>query len=176
MTLYQARPDQAGLEALAQEKIMIAKDDDHLSLYNKLADLGGSLLDEALPLIAKGKPPRAAIIPLAQIDQDLAPIDPRIDWSGDAWLVCNKVRALTRPNPGAFALFMGEKMTVWRAIPDEGTMGIMYARELQVDEGRAMVGACKGTLRLQEVQWQGQLLQDAEIAEALEPHWREKFE
>jgi len=45
------------------------------------------------------------------------PDDGRIDWAWPVRRVVNWVRAQTRPYPGAFCTFGGERFAVWRCIP-----------------------------------------------------------
>jgi len=161
-----------GIEVCARSETHIGKKDTGLSLYKKLSELGGELLSENLPLIKEGKAPRT---PLGAAGPS-EPIDGRIDWLGSSWQAYNKTRALTRPHPGAHCRFMGERMTVWRAEPDDDLPALIHPGEVQVDDGRALVGTSYGGLRLVEVEWRGALLTGEEIARELEPLWREKFE
>lgn len=45
------------------------------------------------------------------------PEDGRIDWSADVGAVDRLVRALTRPYPGAFTTYGGDRMMIWRGEP-----------------------------------------------------------
>jgi len=109
-----ARPD-AG-DIVAQRALEISEDDTALSLYRKLVPAGAALIREYHPLIAAGRAPRRA--------QDLAlgsyfgrrrPEDGRIDWTWPAPRICNLVRGVTHPYPGAFCFVSGQKLLVWEA-------------------------------------------------------------
>jgi len=137
-----------------------------------MEDAASRLLADLLPGIANGEIPRRP--------NDLArgsyfggrrPEDGRIDWSRPAEEVYNLVRAVTRPYPGAFAEFAGEKLTVWWAVPLRAEAGsVLSPGTIRVSGGAsyAMAGGCvapvsgprrvvvetgEGWLQLEEIEW-----------------------
>jgi methionyl-tRNA formyltransferase len=173
LTLRRLAPSPADAVIIDQAELFIARQDTHLTLYRKLAALAGPMLDRALPLIQTGTAP-ARPMPPAGAPQ--APIDPRLDWAKSSWDAYNKIRALTRPHPGAVTTFLHDKMKIWRAEPDDRVPAVIHSRELQIDEGRALAGFSSGALRLDEISWRGRTLAGPEIASALAPFEQETFE
>lgn len=112
------RPDAGPI--LAQQRVPIADDDTAYTLHGKLREAARTLLDAALPRLARGE--------LPEVPQDEAqasyfgrrtPEDGRIDWSRPARALHNLVRAVTQPYPGAFAPVGERKLIVWasRVVP-----------------------------------------------------------
>jgi UDP-4-amino-4-deoxy-L-arabinose formyltransferase/UDP-glucuronic acid dehydrogenase (UDP-4-keto-hexauronic acid decarboxylating) len=164
-------------DIVGQTETWIEKEDTALTLHKKLAELGGELLDELLPLIKEGKAPRTPVdISQGSFFSALKTEDGKIVWTKSAWEVYNLIRALTRPYTGAYSYFMGEKMVIWKAAPDDATAGLVHYREIEVEEGKVFAGTSYGALRLEEVEWKGKILKGPKIARELEPHWRETFE
>ena len=112
------RPDAGPI--LAQQRVPIADEDTAYTLHAKLREAARTLLDAALPRLARGE--------LSEVPQDEAqasyfgrrtPEDGRIDWSRPARALHNLVRAVTQPYPGAFAPVGERKLIVWasRVVP-----------------------------------------------------------
>ncbi len=144
---------------VARQKVGIAPDDTALSLFKKLEDAAGALLDDILGRIKQGDIPK--------IPMDLSkgsyfggrkPEDGRISWDRPAAEICNLIRGVTHPYPGAFGILDGNKVLVWRALYTEdesippgvialrgdtvliGTgKGCIYPDEIEVD-GRDLTG------------------------------------
>jgi methionyl-tRNA formyltransferase len=176
VTLFRAEGDPMKAAKLAQKKVWVLKNDDAVSLYDRLAEKGAGLLTSLLPLIKEGK---AESVPLDLSEGSRhggLEEDSRINWLSRSFEVYNKVRALTRPFCGAFTTLSGETMVVWKAVPDDTAPGLLNAGELDTEEGRLYVGTREGVVRLVEVEWKGEVLEGPRIAEAIGPYWREKFE
>ncbi|MBU1170479.1 MAG: bifunctional UDP-4-amino-4-deoxy-L-arabinose formyltransferase/UDP-glucuronic acid oxidase ArnA [Proteobacteria bacterium] len=108
-----AEPD-AG-DVVAQEKILISKDDTGKTLHHKQTQAVGQLLDKALPLIKQGTAPRIAQDhSKASYFGGRSPKDGEIDWTGSAEQVRSLVRAVTRPYPGAFSHAGNRKIFFWK--------------------------------------------------------------
>ncbi len=119
VTLHYMTPKPDDGDIVAQLKTPISDDDTALTLYAKIAEAAGHLLDDALPALIKGAAPR--------VPQDHAratyyggrkPEDGEIDWSKSAESVRNLVRAVSRPYPGAFSHSGDRKFFVWQATVD----------------------------------------------------------
>jgi len=151
-----AKPDAGDL--VDQERVAIAPLDTAYTLYLRLAEAARALLDRALPALADGS---AARVPL-----DLAtgsyyggrkPADGAIEWTWSARRVCDLVRAVTHPYPGAFTHFAGREVRVWWALPvATGSSAREPGTVLEVDSDGVVVAAGEGAVRLVLIQPQGQ--------------------
>ena len=108
----------AGLDTgdmLLIEKLRIGPQDSTESLHDKLAELGGRLIVEALELVACGgsKPhpqPADGITYAHKIEKREA----LLDWTQDAATLERRIRAFN-PFPGAASMVGGETLKLWRA-------------------------------------------------------------
>ncbi|MDP2990888.1 MAG: formyltransferase family protein, partial [Kiritimatiellota bacterium] len=116
VTLHYMTPHADDGDIVAQAKAPIDKDDTALTLFGKMTSAATRLLDEILPRIRALKAPRTP--------QDHAkatyfggrrPEDGEIDWNKPTQDVCNLVRAVTHPYPGAFTWAGDRKLLVWSA-------------------------------------------------------------
>ncbi|MBN1332927.1 MAG: methionyl-tRNA formyltransferase [Synergistales bacterium] len=99
---------------LAQKSLLIADEDTSGSLLTKLSTEGSILLLEAIEGLENGR------YSFREQDPTLASYAPKIekheaffDWNDQAVHIHNKVRAFN-PSPGAFCLFRGKRMKIWR--------------------------------------------------------------
>ena len=100
---------------IAQRRFPIERDDDAATVREKLKEAGMALLKEWWPAISQGRAPRekqdeatAKYHRLRTIDDGL------INWHASATEVCNLVRALVRPWPGAFTILNKKKLVIWK--------------------------------------------------------------
>jgi UDP-4-amino-4-deoxy-L-arabinose formyltransferase/UDP-glucuronic acid dehydrogenase (UDP-4-keto-hexauronic acid decarboxylating) len=172
---YMVEKPDAG-DIVGQAEVPIAREDTARTLYDKLALLAAEMLDEVLPKLREGCAPRRPM-DLAQGSYfgGRKPEDGRIDWNLSCWEVYNLVRAVTRPWPGAFSTFMGEKVMIWMVSPDDSAPGLLGSGEIDLEDDKVHVGTRFGSVRLVEIEWRGQVLAGPAIAKALGPYWREKF-
>ena len=149
----------AGLDTgdmLVRETLAIGPEDTTGSLHDRLADLGGRLIVEALELAACGglKPepqPEAGVTYAHKIDKAEA----AIDWQQSAHTIALRVRAFN-PAPGAVGHLGGEAVKVWAALPEgvqagDGPVGEVVA----VDAQGIHVRTGAGLLCLTELQRAG---------------------
>ena len=105
-------------DIIAQRVVPIAVEDTAPILSQKLVAAARALLAEMYPLIVASRAPR---IPqdhsAATIFGRRTPADGLIDWSRSAWQICNLIRAVTRPFPGAFTFLEGRRVFLWSARP-----------------------------------------------------------
>ena len=103
-------------DVIAQRNFPIEQDDTCATVYDKATQASIETLRELLPLMAKGAAPRRRQdeSQATQFPQR-SPEDGCIDWGCGAKRIYDFVRAQTRPYPGAFTSFRGEKVTVWQA-------------------------------------------------------------
>jgi methionyl-tRNA formyltransferase len=162
----------AGLDTgdmLLVEPIDIAPADTTASLQDKLAELGGRMIVEALELAACGAlvakaQPAEGITYAHKIDKSEA----AIDWRDRAKTIERRLRAFD-PFPGATALLDGIPIKCWRGtvVAGRGAPGEVLA----VGDAGITVACGEGALRLTELQRAGgkrlsaaQFLQGAPLA------------
>jgi methionyl-tRNA formyltransferase len=104
-------------DMLLQRAMPIRPDDTAVTVFERLADLGGAALCEALDGLARG-----ALVPVKQ-DPALATAarilekeDGRIDWSRPAGVISARLRGFT-PWPGAFTTLEGKLVKILEASP-----------------------------------------------------------
>ena len=160
---YMVEKPDAG-DIVGQKAVEIDFEDTVRTLYDKLCEAAGRLLDELLPGMKEGKIPR--------IKQDLSrgsyyggrkPEDGRIFWSESALHIYNLIRAVTEPYPGAYAFAeSGEKIMVWRARPDSSKAG-GGPGDVILDGQSVLVKTGDGAIRLLEIEASGARWKDAGI-------------
>ncbi|MCP2231654.1 formyltransferase family protein [Erwinia aphidicola] len=108
------RPDAGPI--LAQQRVAITPQDDVFSLHNKLVATSAAQLALWLPALKAGR--------LTETEQDESqassfgarkPEDGEIHWQQSADEVHNLIRALTRPWPGAFSGYQGQRIIIWQS-------------------------------------------------------------
>lgn len=126
---------------LAQQKVIIERNDTGLSLHAKLRDAATTLLRDALPQLAQGK--------LSETAQDesqatyfgrRSAADGKLDWKQPAEALFNLVRAVTQPYPGAFCAVGEHKLIVWNAEVVKGNEGLAPGRVISVNPLRIACG------------------------------------
>lgn len=106
----------------AQEKVEVNKDDYITDLLEKLEGQALSIIQDKYLAILESK-----ITPVPQKHADATfcsqriPEDGLIDWRKNADEVYNFIRAQSEPYPGAFTYLNDEKLTIWRAHPENMT-------------------------------------------------------
>ena len=149
----------AGLDTgdmLLAEKLPIGARDSTDILHDKLADLGGRLIVQALELASRGglqpvKQPDAGVSYAAKIDKAEA----AVDWRETPEVIGRRIRAFD-PFPGASSTLGSEVIKLWNyeidsyLRPSEARCGMI----LSANEGGVRV-ACDGVLRLTELQRAG---------------------
>ena len=146
----------AGLDTgdmLLMEAVDIASDDSTASLHDRLANLGGRLIVEALELAACGRlvrrpQPGEGITYAHKIDKAEA----AIDWRGSATTIERRLRAFD-PFPGATAVLDSELIKCWRGIVVEGRG--QPGEVLSVDDAGITVACGEGAIRVTELQRAG---------------------
>ena len=148
------RPDHGDI--VAQRRVAIAPDDDALSLTRKLALAAREVLRENYPLLVAGTAPRTAQAHRqSSYFGGRSARDGAIEWTKPAEQVRNLVRAVTDPWPGAFAVFRGRKLIVWKAQAARETRAGEPGEIVLDPSGTPLVRASDGWLALGDVSWQG---------------------
>ena len=149
-------------DMLYKKEIPIAPDDTYETLHDKLMDLGGQAIVEALALLEQGK-----LIPekqndalscyVSMIDKSMG----EIDFSKDAVEIDRLIRGLT-PWPSAYTGYKGKQLKIWKAVPVYGEPQSLETQNygkpgeiLKVDKESVTVAAGKGVLKIYEMQLEG---------------------
>src|SRR5881409_237224 len=141
---------------LSMERLPIAADDSTGSLHDKLAELGGRMIVDALRRLQQGavsatRQPEAGANYAAKIGKEEA----ALDFSQPAAVLERKIRAFN-PFPGAFALFNGVPVKIWRAQLASDSDCTVPGQVLVADAQQGVLVDCSsGVLRLQELQKPG---------------------
>jgi methionyl-tRNA formyltransferase len=149
----------AGLDTgdmLLAQRVPIAATDTTGSLQEKLAQLGGRLIVQALELAVSGElhavpQPQDGMTYAHKIERAEA----AVDWSQPAAIIARRIRAFD-PFPGAQGVVNGETLKLWRAealpqVPGERVPG----RVLSVSPHGIDVQCGEGRLRVTELQRPG---------------------
>ena len=150
----------AGLDTgdmLLTEKLRIAAEDSTESLHDRLADLGGRMIVEALEMAACGglrpvRQPEAGVTYARKIEKHEA----AIDWSHDAVAIERRIRAFT-PFPGAFGQMGAEAIKFREAVVLDGVVpqGAAAGQVLAANETGVDIATASGVLRVTRLQKAG---------------------
>ncbi len=148
----------AGLDTgdmLLTERLPIRADDTTGSLHDRLAELGGRLIVEALEIAACGgltaqKQPTDGVTYAHKIDKAEA----ALDWTHSAATLARRVRAFN-PFPGAATARAGEPVKVWAAHAVDGSAGAAPGQVLALGDEGIQVQTASGVLVLTELQRAG---------------------
>ena len=144
---------EAGLDTgpvLLRGTFPIETKDTTASLHNRLAALGARLVVEALgrlPLVAEAQPLEGVTYA-----HKIEKAEALIDWQRSATELDRHIRAFN-PFPGAQALFKGQTIKLWQAMPVAGSG--KNGQILAVDRKQIIVACGKGALSIQELQKAG---------------------
>lgn len=125
----------------------ISPEDTIATLYARIEDLGLQLLQDNVPILARGA---ARLMQQDESKRRLcpqrSPEDGRIEWSQRAERIHDFIRAQTRPYPGAFALLGDAKISIWRSALRPGEGPQLQPGELALMDGRLWVGCGQQTV------------------------------
>ncbi len=114
VTLHHMTPRPDDGDIVDQQRVVIDDDDTAQSLLAKLAEAAVTLLDRALPRIARGTASRTPQdASAATYFGGRTPADGEIDWALPARKIRDLVRAVTKPYPGAFSHVGNRKCLFW---------------------------------------------------------------
>jgi methionyl-tRNA formyltransferase len=148
----------AGLDTgamLLSDSLPIASDDTTASLHDRLAELGGDLMVQALVQVQAGqlKPvaqPEAGVTYAQKIDKAEA----AVDWSQPADVIARRVRAFN-PFPGAAAQLAGEAIKLWQAHVQTRAHGLKPGTVLSADDHGVCVACGQDVLCVTQLQRAG---------------------
>ena len=144
---------EAGLDTgpvLLRGAFPIAASDTAASLHDRLAALGARLVVEALgalPLLAEAQPLEGVTYA-----HKIEKAEALIDWQRSAAELDRHIRAFN-PFPGAQALFKGQTIKLWQAVPVAGSGKI--GQILAADRKQIVVACGEGALAIEEMQKAG---------------------
>ena len=102
-------------DILSQVPVIIEDGDDAGSLYEKVTLTALKQIQDFIPKIKNGKPPRISQDDSgANVWRKRGPADGKIDFRMNSRAINNLVRALTRPYVGAHIEYQGEDISVWK--------------------------------------------------------------
>ncbi|MBU1084488.1 MAG: methionyl-tRNA formyltransferase, partial [Candidatus Omnitrophica bacterium] len=128
-------------EILLQEEFIIGKDEDALSLSERLSAHGAELIIKTLDMIAAGKETLTAQDESeATYAAKLKKEDGEIDWTRTAEEIDRKIRGL-KPWPGAFTYINGKMLKILEAEIAPAQKDIMLAGTVFLDKERLLVSA-----------------------------------
>ena len=137
-------------DILSQEIVPIFTSDDARSLYNKITTIAMGQIADFLPSLIEGdftlKPQNHSIANKWRLRSEL---DGEIDWRMTAKSICNLIRGLAKPYPGAHFKYGENKIKVWSAevIRDEN-INIEPGKILAIDQRGFLVKAGEHSVRL----------------------------
>ena len=141
---------------LLQKALTIGPEETFGELYERMAELGASLLLEALDELHKG-----TLKPRSQPEDDISyapPIKPemaRLDWSQPARRISCMVRALD-PRPGAYTFWKGKRLRLYMPfVIDMDAIDMKPGTVCRVGDDGVVIAAGKACLGIRELQWPG---------------------
>ncbi len=165
VSIIKMSPELDAGDIIIQEKEEISPFDTAGMLHDRLALRGASLLVKAVDALASGT---AALKPQDHTRATYAPPlgreDERLDWNCPAIEIYNRIRGLN-PWPGAYTVFEGKRLKVWRAVRPETGKG-NHCREkpgtiMAVGEDSLTVATADVPLKVLELQPAGKKHMDA---------------
>jgi methionyl-tRNA formyltransferase len=118
MFYYNDFPD--GGDIIAQEYFKIEKNDYLIDVLSKINNATYNLMHAYFPLIRLGKVTRKK----QQLDEGnfrrlRKTADSQIDWNQNSENIYNKIRAISKPYPGAETILNEKRMKIWKAEIDD---------------------------------------------------------
>lgn len=115
VTLHHMIPEPDAGDIIVRTPIPVGPDDTALTVYHRMIAAAEALLGEALPRVLAGTAPRMPQDPRrATVFGRRRPEDGRFNWGWPSGRIHNLVRAVTHPYPGAFTVWRGRRLFVWR--------------------------------------------------------------
>lgn len=106
-------------DIIVQRALPVYWSDTYREVLDKVVDALPGVMMEAVELVASGSPPRRVQSHLmGSYCTQRIPGDEWIDWSDTSRNIYNKIRAITRPGPGARTQLGQEEVILWRASYD----------------------------------------------------------
>lgn len=166
ITLFRFNDEVDGGPILDQAEESIFDEDTIATLYARIELLGLKLLERSLPAIAAGKATyRAQDHSLRTTYPQRSPEDGIINWSLPAKKIYDFIRAQTHPYPGAWSLYEGSELKVWRSVlhhsqSKEAAQSVPGQIIPSLSDTDDLVICCGGgsLLRLSELEYSGNIM------------------
>jgi methionyl-tRNA formyltransferase len=154
--------------AIAEQRFPIEAQDDAASVQGKLKAAGQMLIEKWWPAIEAGTAPR---VPQdesrAHYYRMRTEEDGQIDWSMSNSAICNLVRALVSPWPGAFTFLADTKLVVRRLRPvDVAGPAAVPGTVTRCDEKEVCVATGSGSVQVLSVEIDGRPARLADLRRA----------
>jgi len=160
-------------DILVQRALELGPDETATTLYAKQLGVLREMMQGALPLLETDSPPRtpqdhAKATYCAKRTAD----DGLINWQKGAEEVWTLVRAVTKPYPGAFTLYKGQKLTIWEAelVGEAPYWGLPGQVQRLSEEGALIQCGDKGHVLVREVEREDGTRQSAQEALKIHDH------
>jgi methionyl-tRNA formyltransferase len=116
MFYYNEFPDCGDI--IAQEKIIIEKEDYIKNILDKVDSASKKLMSEYFPLLIENKAPRLPQnINEGNVRKLRTDNNSAIDWNNEPQDIYNKVRAVSKPYPGAIGKINNNLYRIWKIVP-----------------------------------------------------------
>lgn len=136
-------------DIFAQEFFSIHSKDDATSLYEKMTNLGKTMIIKNLKLLQKGESKRIKQDQSKFIENwpKRTPDDGLIDWSNSCEQINLLIRATTHPYPGAFTFFKNQKIIIWKSSFSK-TKICSPGKILNVTPNYVIIGTIDGEIKI----------------------------
>ena len=140
-------------DVLDQQKFKISETDDATSLYQTIIQIGKNMIIKNLTLIQEGKSKRITQDSSKFIENwtKRTPDDGKINWKDSTKKIHTLIRATTHPYPGAFTLFNGKKLKIFKAEFSNKKI-LEHGKIIQIKNDGVDISTGDGIITLQSVQ------------------------
>ncbi|MDH5378628.1 MAG: methionyl-tRNA formyltransferase [Gammaproteobacteria bacterium] len=149
---------EAGLDTgpmWSKQTCPIRQDDSSETLHDKLAEMGGGLLCETIPVILRGESePQSQDESQANYASKLLKEEGEIDWTQTATQIHRQIRAF-RPWPVAQSHWNGKVIRIWNAEPVDSDSDAAPGWVVSQSKSGILVQTGKGMLNISELQLAG---------------------
>lgn len=126
-------------DIISSHQVEISDTDDINTLTDKCVSVLDPVIKDAVCILESGQPTgRKQDQTQASYTCSRNPDDGLIDWTRSSKDIYNLVRALTYPMPGAYTLFAGEKLYIWKCqiVPEKKFEGRVCGKIIEVDKSK----------------------------------------
>lgn len=139
-------------DILSQKEIVITKNDDAGTLYNKISNIAIKQIEEFLPQLQLNSYPK-----IKQNDKEAnywrkrTQKDGIVDFRMSSFSIYNLVRALTKPYIGASIFYDNHEIKIWKVQEESINLdNIECGKILEVDNNTILVKCYRGAIRIVE--------------------------